>query len=151
MFVLLSCSILSSAFLSRGLDCFLFLVSWPEARESFFFLKARESCKWMCCTDRTWPCLPVRKKSQVVIYVKNYAERYYWNISGITIKPIAGLFKRYSLRQKLLCILCLVKVKLFKFWPNILGKLSITMKLNTCNMKIYFMTILMMIILYYKY
>jgi hypothetical protein len=50
----------------------------------------------------------------------------------------------YSLRRELPCILCLVKVKLFKFWPNILVKLSITMKPNTCNIKIYFMTNLMM-------
>jgi hypothetical protein len=47
--------------------------------------------------------------------------------------------------------LCLVKVKLYKFWSNILVKLSITMKPNKCNMKIYFMTILMMVISYYKY
>jgi hypothetical protein len=57
----------------------------------------------------------------------------------------------YSLRQELPCILCLVKVKFFKFWPNILVKLSINMKPNTCNMKIYFMKILMMVISYYKY
>jgi hypothetical protein len=47
--------------------------------------------------------------------------------------------------------LCLVKVKKHKIWPNILVKLLITMKPNTCNMKIYFMTILMTVILYYKY
>jgi hypothetical protein len=58
---------------------------------------------------------------------------------------------KYSLRQELPCILCLVKVKIFKFWSNILVKLSIIIKPNTCNMKIYFMTILMMVISYYKY
>jgi hypothetical protein len=62
-----------------------------------------------------------------------------------------GRSTMYSLRQELPCIMCLVKVKLFKFRLNILIKLSITMKPNTCNMKIYFMTILMMVILYYKY
>jgi hypothetical protein len=39
----------------------------------------------------------------------------------------------------------------FQILTNILIKLSITMKPNTCSLKIYFMTILIMVILYYKY
>jgi hypothetical protein len=74
-----------------------------------------------------------------------------YHLKKIRLGGVEETMRRFSLRRELPCILCLIKVKLFKFWPNILVKQSITMKPNTCNMKIYFMTILMMVILYFKY
>jgi hypothetical protein len=67
------------------------------------------------------------------------------------LEESAKSVKWYSLRQELPCILGSVKVKLYKVWPNILVKLSTTMKPNTYNMKIYFITNIMIFILYYKY